>query len=109
MDHSFLADPPGAGGLLRHENAVCHRQIRGGVTVEDELVTHGRCIHPRGSRRRPDERNSVNAWATVAEIVTPDRAARRRTRAAREAGSFTVNTTLSSGTGRRPVAEAWST
>ena len=39
-------------------------------------------------------------------MVTPDDAARPRTRSATEAGSLTVNTTLPSGASRRPVEAA---
>ncbi|WP_158632089.1 hypothetical protein [Micromonospora sp. Llam0] len=46
---------------------------------------------------------SVNAEATTAEIVTPDRAAWDRVPAATDTGSFTVNTTLVSGTATRPA------
>jgi hypothetical protein len=109
MHHSFLAVPPGAGRLPRDENGVCHRQIRGGMTVEGELLVHDPRVHPRGRRPLVRDRNSVNASATVAEIVIPERAACLRTRTTSGAGSFTVNTTLCSGTARRPVDDAWST
>src|SRR5688572_3743850 len=103
MHSSVLAGPSGAGLPLWHENGVCHRHIRGGVTVEDELRLHHPRVHPCGPRPRPGERNSVNACVTRAEIVTPDAWACARIRAATEAGSLTVNTTLPSGTSRRPV------
>src|SRR5919199_701486 len=109
MHHSFLADPHRAGPLAWHENAVGHRHIRRGVSVEDELRRHRPAGHSREPRARPRDRNSVNASVTVAEIVVPDRAAVLRTRAARDAGSLTVNTTLVSGTGRRSVDTARST
>src|SRR3989440_2073996 len=109
MHHSFRADPPGAGRLPGHENAVGHRQIRGGVTVEDELAAHDRRTHPRGPRRPSGARYSVSACATRAEIVTPERAARLRTRVTSAGGSFTVNTTLACGTASGPLAAAWST
>src|SRR5207248_29459 len=107
IHHSFRPGPHRAGRGLRHENAVGHRQIRAGVTVEDELAAHHRRVHPCGGRRLPD-RNSVNACATVAEMVIPDRVALARTEAASDAGSLTVNTTLACGTSRRPAAVAWS-
>src|SRR5438094_2772876 len=109
MHHSFRADPPGAGRLPGHENAVCHRQIRRGVTVENELAAHDRHAHPRGSRLPSGARYSASACATRAEIVAPERAARLRTRFTRVGGSFTVNTTLACGTASGPLAAAWST
>jgi hypothetical protein len=106
MRHSFQAAPHRAGRRMRHEDAVGHRQIRRSVTVEDELAAYHRPVHPRGLRPRCDDRYSVSASATKLEIVTPERAARRRTRAASTAGSFTVNTTPGCGATCRPAEAA---
>src|SRR5438094_10402501 len=109
MHHSFRADPPGAGRLPGHENAVCHRQIRRGVTVENELAAHDRHAHPRGPRLPSGARYSVSACATTAEIGTPERPARLRSRLTSAGGSCTVTTTVACGTTSGPVAAAWST
>ena len=51
-------------------------------------------------------RYSVNARATTAEIVHPLPWAYSRTRAASDAGTLTVNTTLTSGTSTGPATAA---
>src|SRR5664279_4517499 len=102
---SFLTGP-GTGPPLWHQNGVGHRQIRGRVTVEDELGLDHRHAHRRGRRGRGRRRNSSSAAATTAEIVSPASRACSRTRPASDAGSLTVNTTLGSGTGTRPEVAA---
>ena len=105
----FLAGPRDADPPLGHKNGVGHRQVRGRVAVEHELGLDQPVVHRRRRCPRPRWRNSDSAPATTAEIVTPASRACRRTRAASEAGSLTVNTTLVSGTSTRPLLAAWST
>jgi hypothetical protein len=64
---TFLAGPD-AGLPLRYENRVCHRQIRGRVTAEDELRLDRPVVHLRGWFLPPRDKNSASAWATTAEI-----------------------------------------
>src|SRR6266699_705269 len=50
---SFLAGPHDAGPPLWHENGVGHRQIRGRMTVKDELRPDHPVVHLRGGSLRP--------------------------------------------------------
>jgi hypothetical protein len=70
------------------------------MTVEHKFGVDHTITHRRKRFRCPDARNSVNAWATTAEIVLPDSRARARTRATSAAGTLTVNTVVSAGTSR---------
>src|SRR5437660_8340979 len=106
---SFRAGPPGAGLALGDEDGVGHRQVRGGVAVEHEPCLDPPGVHPPEPAGRSRDTNSANTDATSAEIPTWSARACSRIRAAREAGSFTVNTTPVSGTTRRPAAAACST
>jgi hypothetical protein len=105
---SFLTGPRRAGPPLWHQNRVGHRQIRGRVAVEDELGLDHPFAHRRGRFPRLRAKNSVNAWATTAEIVLPDSLARSRTLATSTLGSLTVNTVVCSGTAAGPPRTACS-
>src|SRR4030095_5000867 len=98
---SFLTGPD-AGLALRPEDGVGHRQVRRGVAVEDVLTLDRPLAPLPGRSLRPLGKNSINAWATTAEIVDPRSRAYARTRSASAAGSLTLNTTLASGTATRP-------
>src|SRR3954469_20787093 len=103
---SFLSGPFDAGSPWGNENGVGHRQVRGRVAVEDELGLDHPAVHRRGRFPWLRAKDSVNAWATTAEIVLPDSLARSRIRATSAVGSLTVNTVVCSGTALGPPCAA---